>query len=112
MNLVVLGGEVAVPHFQQPAIAGRNSSWRRRRGRADCGAALKVGSDAMVACEPRQGRKTATVSLMFHVPSGRLAGALTAASKPTPFVETRCTTFISERENGAMECWSNGFMIG
>ena len=58
------------------------------------GAAMKVGSDAMVACEPRQGRKTATVSSMFHVPSGRLAGALTAARKPTPSVNTGCTTFF------------------
>ena len=56
-------------------------------GGANRGAALRAGSDAMVACEPRQGRKTATVSLMFHVPSGRLAGALTAARKPMSIVE-------------------------
>ena len=86
--------------FRQPATAGRNSSWRRRRGGANCGAALKVGSDAMDACEPRQGRKTATVSLMFHVPSGRLAGALTAASEPASPVETRCTTTFGKDEGG------------
>ena len=80
---------------QQPATAGPNSSPRRRCGQANRGAASKVGSDAMVACEPRQGRKTATVSLMFHVPSGCLAGASTAARKPMSFVEARCTAFLS-----------------
>src|SRR5580700_5162936 len=95
--LVVLDGELAVPCSQQPAIAGSNSSPRRRCGRANRGAALKAGSDAMVACEPRQGRKTATVSLMFHVPSGRLVGALTAAREPMSFVEARCTAFFPRR---------------
>ncbi len=38
-------------------------------------AAMKVGSDAAKADKPRQGRKTATVSRHFWVPSGYLAGA-------------------------------------
>jgi len=59
---------------------------------------LKAGSDAMVACEPRQGRKTATVSLMFHVPSGRLAGASTAAREPMSFVNARCTAITKVGE--------------
>ena len=42
--------------------------------------------------EPRQGRKAATVNLMFPVPAGRLTGAKTATGKPTPLVEPRCTT--------------------
>jgi hypothetical protein len=37
--------------------------------------ALKVGSGAAQACEPRQGRKAATVNSHLWVPSGRLAGA-------------------------------------
>ena len=57
---------------------------------------MKAGSDAMVAREPRQGRKAATVPGMFHVPSGCLAGALIAAREPAWPVETGCTTLNVE----------------
>ena len=50
----------------------------------------------MDAGEPRQGRKAATVNLMFLVPSGRLTGALTAVSEPTALVEPGCTIIYQE----------------
>ena len=50
----------------------------------------------MDAGETRQGRKAATVNLMFLVPSGRLTGALTAAREPTWFVEPGCTIIFQD----------------
>jgi len=48
----------------------------------------------MDAGETRQGRKAATVNLMFLVPSGRLTGASTAVSEPTSLVKPGCTAFF------------------
>ena len=64
---------------------------------------MSVGSDAMDAGELRQSRKAATVNLMFLVPSGRLTGALTAASKPTALVEPGCTIINLNGKDGSAE---------
>lgn len=66
---------------------------------AEC-AALKAGSGAAKACEPRQGWKAATVSSHFWVTPGRLAGASDSAHDGTP-ASTRGARpfFISQDSN-------------